>query len=195
MAENFNDENLVNLIAQRLCREYPNYFSQYFAEFVEPLNIPSEIQNEAIKIFTNLYPTYNFDELVKAYRGFKVRCALNESPEIERPQSQICTSAIFDPQHRKYIRPNIQPPNKKRRLKEEYDPIKFLADQEKNFEGITLNFDMDLEEELAYLSFENDRKKNIVADNSIRKTVKLAAILNNACSYPILDFHGSQNIK
>lgn len=195
------DEPLTNLMARRLIQEFPDQFSHYFTDGLESLNIPTATQDEAQKTFTEIYPAYSFDEFIKTYRQFKQQSSLNDEVEstvpAAAPRSQICNSAaIFDPQHRKYIRPNIIPPHKKRRVaNEDYDPIKFLTDQENNLESFPLNFDMDTEEELGYLNYENDRRKSIVTDNSIRKIVKLVAILNNACSYPILDFHGSQNIK
>lgn len=172
----------IKSFVENLINEYPDFQPL----FEQGIHVIDHSQIIALKTkFNEIYPNHNLDNVIEDYKSL--------STIVPKP----CNVNIYDPQSKKFYNPNITTSIKKTKC--DFNLAEFLMNEQEEHRCINLNFDTNADEyyNLQDLPFDEKKKSNAAAENSLNQIAKFALILNNAKDLPfqILAVRGEENIK
>lgn len=182
---------LIQSIAQNLITKFPNVFKNYFTILPDYPNMAPDIEEEAKEKYTdyitenNLSVNLEFHEFLERYKML----SLQSEAEIQET-SNICPKVVYDAEINKYLpKTTILPPIRKR--KEECNPYKFILEKKQNGNFYNIQFDEDIDYYMNNFEENND----LIADQAIRKIARIISILNNSCSFQILNIYSERAMR
>lgn len=174
--------NDVKDFVENLISDHPD-FQPLFEQGIDVIN--DEQINQLTRKFDELYPHENLTNVIEKYKSL---VAIVPKP---------CNVNVYDPQSKKFYNPNITTSIKKTKC--DFNLAEFLMNEQEEHRCINLNFDTNDDEyyNLQDLPFDEKKKNNAAAENSLNQIAKFALILNNTKELPfqLLAVRGEEQLK
>lgn len=186
------EEGTLATIVEGLLNKDQEIFKNYFTEGSCIANVDPQVKERAEEIYKeyNPNPSLNLEELVEQWKKYKTnKRSFNED---DFPQSTICSSLAYNPSNRKHVM--VFSPQKKKTQPKEFDVFEFLKakKESENYFPIRFQSDFDLEVDVEDLL---EEQKTSVVDASLRKIARALTVLNQSCSYRLMDIYSEKVVR
>lgn len=188
-----NEADVYEMMVEALLKENSNVFGNYFTNDGCESNVGPDVKAQADTIFKKVYSDNenfaSFDEFLDKWKRSKIHNINTETVET-LPASQICNKLSFDPSKREMV--NVFGPRQKRTRSTEFDVFEFLKTRRDSGHPLRFQSDIDLEGDLEILM---EPQNNAAIDIGLRKIARALTVLNQSCSYRLLDVYSERVVR
>lgn len=188
-----NEADVYEIMIEALLKENRSVFGNYFTKDGCEANLSPDVKERANQLFEKVYSNNddfaNFDDFLEKWKKSKIHSVSTEDAET-LPASQICNKLSFDPSKREMV--SVFGPRQKKTRSTEFDVFEFLKTRRESGHPLRFQSDIDLESDLEVLM---EPQNNAAIDIGLRKIARALTVLNQSCSYRLLDVHSERVVR
>lgn len=184
-----DQEANVNLLINQHA-VFQKIFNNSYSELT---NLQPEELEQANRVYKETFPNSQRDLNLFHHEWIVNQMDKSMNEHVAGP-SETCPSLIFDPGSRKYLKPQVLPAQRRRR-QEKFNLGEFL--RQKRVDGDFFQIpiqDREMVEDLMDDLNEDKPRNDQKADIALNRMVQMAAVLNGACTYRLMELHPERRV-
>lgn len=171
-------------------------FAKVLNDLCDTTPLQPQERTELEEILKAEYPNEVLDDFIVKWKKTQTPLLNDRELEDDAEDRNLChNNMFFDPTRRKYLNYKMTVTQPLKNNQKEFDVYDFITRKENEGDIYPIDMESSCEDALLDVSYEQRKIDNNLADQALRKIVRIVADLNKVCKFRVLDYAAEKRIN